>query len=146
MKTFREKIKIEYKYDYSFYNHGLARYSDEIIGSISKGGKKIEFFKVETGEKLFEINIEDRLLLGFLKTNREKDENEIITISKVYSDFGGNGYSEDFSLHNNQWEKLSTYNLLTFRMTHIYEMKDKTILISAQNELYVLFYPVENNN
>ena len=81
-----------------------------------------------------------------MKTNREKDENEIITISEHSSGGGRGGYgvSTDFSLHNNKWEKLTeTRGTRTYHQRHIYEMEDKTILISAFEELYIMIYPSE---
>ena len=143
MKTFQQKLKIEYRY-MNFPINGLRRYSDEIIGVISEEKDKIEFFNVETGEKLYEINDNTCSIKSFLKTNREKDENEIITISEHSSGMGGYGVSTDFILHNNKWEKLSeTGSTWTYYIRHIYETDDKTILISGQKELYVLFYPTE---
>ena len=57
---------------------------------------------------------------------------------------GGYGVSTDFIFHNNKWEKLSeTGSTWTYYIRHIYETDDKTILISGQKELYVLFYPTE---
>ena len=145
MKTFAEKIKIKYEYHKSSYIFGLVRYSDEILGVISKNRNQIGFFNVETSEKVFEIKDDNEscFLLGFLKTYREKNENEIIAISEYFSGRGGYGQTEDFSLHNNKWEKLietSTSSWSSY-LRHIYEMKDNTILISAQSQLHVLFYP-----
>ena len=145
VKTFAEKIKIEYEWHKYSFLFGLVRYSDEILGAISNNRMQIGFFNVETGEKVFEIKDDNEscFLLGFLKTNREKNENEIIAISEYFSGRGGYGLAGDFSLHNNKWEKLihTFTSSWTYSLRHIYEMKDKTILISAQNQLHVLFYP-----
>ena len=143
IKTFSEKIKIKYEHHRYPFTFGLVRYSDEILGSISKTKEQIGFFNVETGEKLFEIkdDKDNCDFLGFLKTNRENNENEIIAISKIFQGRGGYSLIKDFSLHNNKWEKLLQTSGMTFYLRHVYEMKDKTILISAQEKLYILFYP-----
>ena len=143
MKTFQQKIKIDYCI-IPYSANGIRRYSEDIIGLIAQDNNKIEFFNVETGEKLFEICDDTCLIKSFLKTNREKDENEIITISEHSSGRAGYGVSTDFSFHNNKWEKLTeTGGTRTYHQRHIYEMDDKTILISAYEKIYIMIYRSE---
>ena len=143
MKTFQQKIKIDY-YISGANTNGIRRYSEDTIGLCSHDLNKIKFFSVETGEKLFEISDDRYTISSFLKTNRDKDENEIITISKYSSGRFPYGVSTDFSLHNNKWEKLTeTSHTRLYLHDHIYEMNDKTILITAFNFLYILIYPSE---
>ena len=53
------------------------------------------------------------------------------------------GYCMDMKLNNNKLEILSkTLNKWgSINLRHIFEMNDKTILISGENVLYALFYP-----
>ena len=50
-KTFKEHLKI--KYEINRYENGINRLIDDIIGAISKDKKSIDFFNIQTGEKLY---------------------------------------------------------------------------------------------
>ena len=50
-KTFKEHLKI--KYETTWFDIGINKLTDDIIGTISKDKKSIEFFNIQTGEKLY---------------------------------------------------------------------------------------------
>ena len=142
LNTFKEHLRIKYKINGIFHFNGITKFNDKIIAAISEDEYKLDFFDIETGNKVYEINGEDTMFKGFLKSKREKDETEIIAICEYCSGRAGYGFCLDFSLHNNNWIKLSkTSGTWTFYLRDISEMDDNTILISGQKELYVLFYP-----
>lgn len=80
---------------------------------------------------------------GFLRTKREKEEIEIITLSENQKHMRSYGYCMDIKLNNNKLEILSKTvdKWGPINLRHIFEKNDKTILISGEDVLYVLFYP-----
>ena len=147
-KTFKEHIKIKYKIQsYIYRTNGINKLTDKIIGTISYNSDQIDFFDVETGEKLFEISNDDNgnqvFYNGFLRTKREKEEIEIITLSENIQYMRRYGYCLDMKVNNNKIEILSQTSdeWWYIDLRHIFEMNDKTILISGEKDLYALFYP-----
>ena len=59
-KTFKEHIKIKYTIQsYIYRENGINKLTDKIIGTISYNSDQLDFFDVETGEKMFEISNDD---------------------------------------------------------------------------------------
>ena len=80
-KTFKEHIKIKNQIQKDAnHENGINKLTDKIIGVISYYFDQIDFFDVETGEKLFEISVDDNgnkvFYRGFLRSKREKEEIE----------------------------------------------------------------------
>ena len=147
-KNFKEHIKIKYKIQsYIYRRNGINKLTDKIIGTISYNSDQLDFFDVETGEKLFEISNDDNgnqvFYNGFLRTKREKEEIEIITLSENIQYMRRYGYCLDMKVNNNKIEILSQTSdeWWYIDLRHIFEMNDKTILISGEKDLYALFYP-----
>ena len=139
---------INYTINSIFHENGINKFNNKIIGAISENTHTIDFFNIDSGKKEYEIIDNENFVKGFIHTKREK--NELIVLSEYCSDRGGGyGFAQDFSLFNNKWKKISkTHSTWSYSIRHIYETDDKTILISAQKELYVLIYPDKkiNNN
>ena len=137
INTFKEKRRIRYGNTIN-----INKYNDKIIGVISGNKHEIYFFDIENGKKVFEIK-NDYIIHGFIKSKRAKED--IITTIEYSADYSGYGYVQDYSKYKNNWEKLSsTGSTWSFYLRHIYEMDDFTILVSAQDKLYVIFYPLIN--
>ena len=139
INTFKENRRIKYES-----RNSINKYNDKIIGVISDNQHEIVFFDIEKGTKVFEIK-HGCNILGFLKSKRAKDD--IITILESLSDFSGYGFAQDYSKNKNKWEGLSsTIATWTYNLRHISEMDDFTILISGQDDLYVLIYQINDDN
>ena len=105
---------------------------------------KFIFLILKKDKKYFEIK-NNYIIHGFIKSKRAKED--IITNIEYSADFSGYGYVQDYSKNKNNWQELSsTGSTWSFYLRHIYEMDDFTILVSAQDKLYVLFYPLINTN
>ena len=79
-KTFKEHIKIKYTIQsYIYRENGINKLTDKIIGTISYNSDQLDFFDVETGEKMFEISNDDNgnqvFYRGFLRTKMRKRRN-----------------------------------------------------------------------
>ena len=116
--------------------------TDEIFGVTSSFRYQIDFFNVETGEKIYEIIDEDDIFKGILRTKREKKNIEIITLNEHLAYQRSYGFCSDYRYNNNKWERMSiTSDRWSCNIRHFFEMNDNIILVSTQEELYVLFYP-----
>ena len=141
-KTFKEHLKI--KYYCQNHENGINKLTNNIFGSISYYSRQIDFFNVETGQKLFEIRGSgaNELFRGFLRSKRSKEEIEIITLNEHLAYMPSYGYCSDYKLSANKGEIISKISdQWSDHIRHIFEMDDNTILVANQEKLYVLFYP-----
>lgn len=139
-KNFKEHLKIDYKCQ----NHeiGINKLTNDIFGAISYESRQIDFFNAETGQRLFEIRGggANECFDGFLRSKRSKGEIEIITLNEHLAYQRCYGYCSDYKLNTNKGENISKiFVQWTGHLRHIFD--DNTILVAAQEELYVLFYP-----
>ncbi len=146
-KTFKTHIKIKYHIQsYRYRKNGINKITNNIIGTIGYNSDQIDFFNIKTGEKLFEINEDDDdnqvFYHGFLRSKRAKEEIEIIFLSEHCKYMSSDSYCLDAKLDYNKLDIMSrTLNKWYIKPEHIFEMNDLTILISGNEEIYVLFYP-----
>ena len=146
-KTFKTHIKIKYRIQgYLYRKNEINKITDNIIGTIGYNSDQIDFFNIETGEKLFEINKDDDdnqvFYRGFLRSKRAKEETEIIFLCENFKYMSNDSYCLDAKLDYNKLDIMSrTLNKWYIKPEHIFEMNDLTILISGNEEIYVLFYP-----
>ena len=140
-KTLKEHLRIDYKL-INFPGNAINKITDEIFGVTSSEQYQIDFFNVETGEKINEIIDEDDTFQGILRSKREKKNIEIITLNEHLAYQRSYGFCSDYKYNNNKWERMSiTSDRWSCHIRHFFEMNDNTILVSTQEELYVLFYP-----
>lgn len=140
-KTLKEHLRIDYKL-INFPGNAINKITDEIFGVTSSFRYQIDFFNVETGEKIYEIIDEDDIFKGILRTKREKKNIEIITLNEHLAYQRSYGFCSDYRYNNNKWERMSiTSDRWSCNIRHFFEMNDNIILVSTQEELYVLFYP-----
>ena len=138
-KNFKEHLKINYKL--INFSDAINKITEEIIGVTSSNGYQIDFFNIETGDKICEISDENHIFKGILRSKREKKDIELITLNEHIAYQRSCGFCSDYIYNNNKWEKISIIpNRLSNYIRHFFEMNDNTMLISAQADLYILLY------
>ena len=146
-QNFKVHIKINYQIQsYLYRKNGINKITNNIIGTIGSNHDQIDFFNIETGEKLFEINKDDNenqvFYRGFLGSKRAKEETEIIFLSEHCEYMRSDSYCLDAKLDHSKLDIMSrTSNEWYIEPEHIFEMNDLTILISGGKIIYILFYP-----
>ena len=139
--NFKEHLKINYDL-FNFIGNAINKITDDIIGVTSSDAYQIDFFNIETGDKIYEIPDENHIFQGILRSKREKNDIEIITLNEHIVYQRSYGFCSDYIYNNNKWEKISiTPNRVSSYISHFFEMNVNTILIPAQHDLYVLLYP-----
>ena len=140
-KTFKNHLKINCKL-FNFHGNAISKITDEIFVATSSDHYQLDFFDIETGKKIHEIIDENDTFDGILRSKREKENIEIITLHEHVAYQNSYGFCGDYKYTNNKWEKISiTSDRWYGCIRHFFEMNDNNILVSAQERLYVLLYP-----
>ena len=103
-KNFKEHLKINYGL-INFPGNAINKITDEIIGVTSSRKYQIDFFNIETGDKLYKITDENHIFKGILRSRREKNYIEIVTLNEHLAYQRCYGFCSDYIYNNNKWEQ-----------------------------------------